>query len=59
MQALAGVNRRFSNRRLHERVGRESWRADHKLVARLYKEERFSIPRCHRQKCWAGTMSCY
>ena len=57
LQALAGENRRFGYRRLHELLRREGWRANHKLVARLYQEESLAIRRRHRQKCCAGTMS--
>jgi putative transposase len=57
LRALAGENRRFGYRRLHELLRREGWRANHKLVARLYQEERLAIRRRHRQKRGAGTMS--
>jgi putative transposase len=57
LRALAGENRRFGYRRLHALLEREGWRANHKLIARLYQEERLAIRRRHRQKRGAGTMS--
>jgi hypothetical protein len=57
LRALAGENRRYGYRRLHELLKREGWRANHKLVARLYQEERLAIRRRHRQKRGAGRMS--
>jgi putative transposase len=57
LRALAGENRRFGYRRLHELLRREGWRANHKLIARLYQEEHLAIRRRHRQKRGAGTMS--
>ena len=44
-------------RRLHAVLEREGWHANHKLIARLYQEERLAIRRRHRQKRGAGTMS--
>ena len=57
LRALAGENRRYGYRRLHELLKREGWRANHKLIARLYQEERLAIRRRTRQKRGAGTMS--
>ena len=57
LRALAGENRRYGYRRLHELLKREGWRADHKLIARLYREERLVIRRRARQKRGAGAMS--
>ena len=57
LRALAGENRRYGYRRLHELLKREGWRANAELVARLYQEERLAIRRRHRQKRCAGTMS--
>jgi putative transposase len=36
LRALAGERRRFGYRRLHEPLRREGWKANHKLVERLY-----------------------
>jgi putative transposase len=57
LRALASENRRYGYRRLHELLKREGWRANHKLIARLYQKERLAIRRRHRQKRGAGTMS--
>lgn len=57
LRALAGEHRRFGYRRLHELLKREGWRVNHKLIARLYQEERLAIRRRHRQKRGTGTMS--
>ena len=56
LRALASDNRRYGFRRLHERLKRKGWRANHKLAARLYQEERLTIRRRARQKRGAGTM---
>jgi putative transposase len=58
--ALAGERRRFGYRRLHELLRREGWNANHKLIERLYREEKLAIRRRGRQKrrgsvtagCW-------
>jgi transposase InsO family protein len=57
LRALAGEHRRFGYRRLHALLRREGWRANHKLVARPYQEERLAIRRRARQKRGIGTMS--
>jgi putative transposase len=55
LRALAGERRRFGYRRLHELLRREGWPANHKLVARLYREEKLAIRRRGRQKRGGGT----
>jgi putative transposase len=50
LHALAGERRRFGYRRLHELLCREGWKANHKLVERLYREEKLAIRRRTRQK---------
>jgi putative transposase len=50
LRALAGERRRFGYRRLHELLRREGWAVNHKLVERLYREERLAIRRRGRQK---------
>jgi putative transposase len=50
LRGLAGERRRFGYRRLHELLRREGWRVNHKLVERLYREERLAIHRRGRQK---------
>ena len=57
LRALAGERRRFGYRRLHELLRREGWPANHKLVERLYREEKLAIRRRGRQKRGAGTMA--
>ena len=52
--ALAGERRRFGYRRLHELLRREGWPANHKLVHRLYQEEKLAIHRRSRQKRGLG-----
>jgi putative transposase len=52
--ALAGERRRFGYRRLHELLRREGFVANHKLVERLYREERLAIRRRGRQKRGLG-----
>ena len=54
LRALAGERRRFGYRRLHELVRREGWKANHKLVYRLYQEEKLAIRRRGRQKRGLG-----
>jgi putative transposase len=56
LRALAGERRRFGYRRLHELLRREGWRANHKLVHRLYQEEKLAIRRRGRQKRGLGGM---
>ncbi len=57
LRALAGERRRFGYRRLHELLRREGFMANHKLVERLYREEKLAICRRGRQKRGAGTMA--
>jgi putative transposase len=57
LRALAGERRRFGYRRLHELLRREGWKANHKLIARLYREEKLAIRRRGRQKRGGGTMA--
>ena len=57
LHALAGERRRFGYRRLHELLRREGWKANHKLVERLYREEKLAIRRRGRQKRGGGSMA--
>jgi putative transposase len=57
LHALAGERRRFGYRRLHELLRREGWRMNHKLVERLYREERLTLRRRGRQKRGGGSMA--
>ena len=57
LRALAGERRRFGYRRLHELLRREGWQANHKLIARLYCEEKLAIRRRGRQKRGGGSMA--
>jgi putative transposase len=57
LRALAGEHRRFGYRRLHELLCREGFMANHKLVHRLYQEEKLTIRRRGRQKRGGGTMA--
>jgi putative transposase len=57
LHALAGQRRRFGHRRLHELLRREGWRVNHKLVERLYREEKLAIRRRSRQKRGGGNMA--
>jgi putative transposase len=57
LRALAGERRRFGYRRLHELLRREGWKANHKLVERLYREEKLAIRRRGRQKRSGGSMA--
>ena len=57
LRAPAGERRRFGYRRLHELRRREGWKANHKLVERLYREEKLAIRRRGRQKRGGGTMA--
>jgi putative transposase len=50
LRALAGERRRFGYRRLHALLRREGFAANHKLVERLYREEKLAIRRRGRQK---------
>jgi putative transposase len=54
LRTLAGERRRFGYRRLHELLRREGWKANHKLVERLYREEKLAIRRRGRQKRGLG-----
>jgi putative transposase len=54
LHALAGERRRFGYRRLHALLRREGWKANHKLVERLYREEKLAIRRRGRQKRGLG-----
>jgi putative transposase len=56
LRALAGERRRFGYRRLHELLRREGFMANHKLVHRLYQEEKLAIRRRGRQKRGLGGM---
>ena len=57
LRALAGERRRFGYRRLHALLRREGWPANHKLIERLYREEKLAIRRRGRQKRGGGTMA--
>jgi putative transposase len=57
LHALACQRRRFGHRRLHELLRREGWRVNHKLVERLYREEKLAIRRRSRQKRGGGNMA--
>lgn len=57
LRALAGERRRFGYRRLHELLRREGWKTNHKLVERLYREEKLAIRRRSRQKRRGGGMA--
>ena len=54
LHALAGERRRFGYRRLHELLRREGFVANHKLVHRLYQEEKLSLRCRSRQKRGLG-----
>jgi putative transposase len=54
LRALAGERRRFGYRRLHELLRREGWQVNHKLVERLYAEEKLAVRRRGRQKRGLG-----
>ena len=56
LRALAGERRRFGYRRLHELLRREGFVANHKLVHRLYQEEKLAIRRRGRQKRGLGAV---
>ncbi len=56
LRALAGERRRFGYRRRHALLRREGWKANHKLVHRLYQEEKLAIRRRGRQKRGLGRM---
>jgi putative transposase len=55
-RTLAGERRRFGYRRLHELLRREG-KANHKLVHRLYREEKLAIHRRGRQKRGGASMA--
>jgi putative transposase len=58
LRALAGERRRFGYRRLHELLRREGWQVNHKLVERLYAEEKLAVRRRGRQKRgFGGTLA--
>jgi putative transposase len=57
LRTLAGERRRFGYRRLHALLCREGWRTNHKLVERLYREEKLAIRRRGRQKRGGGSMA--
>jgi putative transposase len=57
LRALAAENRRFGYRRLHALLKREGFKANHKLVARIYAQEKLALRRRTRQKRGAGTMA--
>jgi putative transposase len=52
--ALAGERRRFGYRRLHELLRREGFQVNHKLVHRVYQEEKLELRRRGRQKRGLG-----
>ena len=54
LRTLAGERRRFGYRRLHALLRREGWRANHKLIERLYREEKLAIRRRGRQERGLG-----
>ncbi len=54
---LAAAHRRFGYRRLHALLGREGFKVNHKLVARIYAEEKLALRRRTRPKRVAGTMA--
>jgi putative transposase len=54
LRTLAGERRRFGYRRLHALLCREGWKANHKLVERLYREEKLAIRRRGRHKRGLG-----
>ena len=54
--ALAGERRRFGYRRLHALLRREVFLANHKLVHRLYQEEKLALRRRSRQKRGSGSV---
>jgi putative transposase len=56
LRTLAGERRRFGYRRLHELLRREGFVANHKLVHRLYQEEKLAIRRRGRQKRGLGSV---
>ena len=56
LRILAGERRRFGYRRLHELLRREGFMANHKLVHRLYQEEKLAIRRRGRQKRGLGAV---
>ena len=56
LRSLAGERRRFGYRRLHEMLRREGFRANHKLVHRLYQEEKLAIRQRGRQKRGLGSV---
>jgi putative transposase len=53
---LAGERRRFGYRRLHALLRREGFIANHKLVHRLYQEEKLALRRRGRQKRGSGSV---
>src|SRR4051794_20610620 len=57
LRALAGERRRFGYRRLHELLRRGGFATNHKLVHRLYQEEKLAIRRRGRQKRRSGIMA--
>ena len=57
LRALAGERRRFGYRRRHELLRREGFMANHKLLHRLYREEKLAIRRRGRQKRGGGSMA--
>lgn len=52
--ALAGERRRFGYRRLHVLLRREGYVVNHKLVYRLYREERLQVRRRKRKRIAAA-----
>ena len=56
LRALAGERRRFGYRRLQELLRREGFIANHKLVHRLYHDEKLALRRRGRQKRGLGSV---
>ncbi len=50
LRDLAGVRVRYGYRRLHVLLRREGWKANHKLIWRLYKEEGLEVRMKKRKK---------
>jgi hypothetical protein len=54
LRALAGARRRFGYRRPHELLRQEGFLANHKLVHRLYREEKLALRHRGRRKRGLG-----
>jgi putative transposase len=57
LRTLAGERRRFGYRRLHELLRWEGWQVNHKVLERLYREEKLAIRRHGRQKRLGGVLA--